>query len=320
MGSETAARVLRHEAEALLALSRRLGNPFEQALRLLADCKGKVVTVGLGKSGLIARKSAATFASTGTVSVFLHAVEALHGDVGTLSEQDLALLYSHSGESDEILRLFPIFKALEVPTILLTGRPNSSCARQAQVVLDTGVQEEACSLNLAPTTSTTAMLGLSDALAIALMELKGFGENDYAFNHPLGALGRRLHLTVREVMRSGDDFAVVPLDNPVLEVLRSISKAGVGGACVVDQKGDLAGFISDGDIRRHFLAQEKPFLFTAEQIMVREVTTIEPETRATDALHRFQSHPKKIGEMPVNENEKPIGLLMLKDLVRIGLS
>jgi arabinose-5-phosphate isomerase len=312
-------RVLLQEAAAIENLAAHLNDSFAEAARWLLACKGRVITCGLGKSGHIARKSSGTLSSTGTPSLFLHAAEAVHGDLGIVTNQDVVLLYTHSGETDEIVRLFPSLKDQGAKTILITGRPNSSAGRLADLVLDTGVVDEACPNNLAPTTSTTVMLALSDALALAVMDLREFKPDDYAKLHPGGTLGKRLLLTVRDVMRTGSEVAYVTPEVTVLEAMQAIGEAGAGGACVVGTNGELLGYFSDGDLRRHFISSTEPFAAKAEDIMSTGVTTIEPFLMAVDALEYFQNFPKKIGEMPVVEDGKVIGLLVMKDLVRTGL-
>ncbi len=283
-----------------------------------------MITCGVGKSGHIARKAAGTLSSTGTPSLFLHASEAVHGDLGIVKTTDVVLLYTNSGETEEIVRLFPSLKLQGAKTVLITGRPSSSAGRQADLCLNTHVTEEACPHNLAPTTSTTVMLALSDALALAVMERREFSSEDYAKLHPAGALGRRLLLTVRDIMRTGGDLAMVKARESVLEVMRSITQAGAGGACVVNESGELLGFISDGDLRRHFINSPDPFKAEAADVMTKNVTTMEPYWLAVDALEFFQNfyqtQPKKISEIPVVENGKVVGLLMLKDLMKSGLA
>lgn len=312
-------RVLREEAEALLAMADALDERFERAVDLLVGCEGRVVTCGIGKSGHIARKTAGTLASTGTPSLFLHAAEAVHGDLGMVTAKDVVLLYSHSGETDELVRLFPSMRLQGAKTILITGRPDSSGGRLADLVLDTGVSEEACPNNLAPTTSTTAMLALSDALAVAAMERRGFGKDDFARFHPKGALGKRLLLRIEDVMRPLEEIAVVQPGTKMLDVMWRITKAGVGAACVVEN-GQLVGFISDGDLRRHSLDYPDLSVHVAEEVMTRNVTTIPPGLLATEALEFFQNHPRPVGEMPVVDGDgQLVGLLMLKDLLRSGI-
>lgn len=312
--------MLSQEAQAILSLSERVGKEFEQAVDWMFACKGRVIACGVGKSGHIARKTAGTLSSTGTPSLFLHATEAMHGDLGMVTAADILLLYSHSGETDEITSLFPSFQKLGARTILITGRADSTAGRNADLVLDTGVTEEACPNNLAPTTSTTVMLAISDALAVAVMEKRGFQREDFAKFHPAGALGKRLLLTAADVMRAGDDNAVVNESEPILDVLQKMTKAGAGAACVIENSGKMVGIISDGDVRRHFLKGGVPMQATARDIMSEKYSFIPPELLAVDALESFQNNPKKIGEMPVlNSAGEPLGILVLKDLLRSGI-
>lgn len=317
MSQESAVRTLRHEANAILRLAENLPKGFETAVDWIVNCRGRVLTAGVGKSGHIARKTAGTLSSTGTLSGFLHASEAVHGDLGMVSEGDIVLLYTHSGETDEIVRLFPHFRAQGARSILITGRPESSAGRAADLVLDTHVTEEACPIKLAPTTSTTVMLALSDALALAVMEAKGFTAEDFAKFHPRGTLGKRLLLTVAEAMRPLDDIAIVAPTAEVLEVTKAITQAGVGAACVIES-GKLVGFISDGDIRR-VIASGIPLDSPASSYMSSVFTTIQPDLLAVEALEFFQNLPKKLGELPVVQEGELLGLLMLKDLLRSGI-
>lgn len=313
-------RVLRLEAEAIRSLSESLSTSYETAATWMFECKGRVITCGVGKSGHIARKTAGTLSSTGTPSLFLHATEAMHGDLGMVTEQDILLLYSHSGETDEITSLFPSFQKLGAKTILITGRVESTAGRSADLVLDTRVVEEACPNNLAPTTSTTVMLAVSDALAVAVMEMRGFQREDFARFHPAGALGKRLLLTVADVMRSGEDNAIIGQEESIIDVLRSMTRAGAGAVCVIEKTGKMVGLISDGDIRRHFLASSNPMEAIASEIMSVKYTSIPPDLLAVDALESFQNNPKKIGEMPVlGPTGEPLGMIALKDLLRSGI-
>lgn len=312
-------QVLREEAAAIHSASERNDISYETAISWIFSCEGRVITCGVGKSGHIARKTAGTLSSTGTPSLFLHAAEAVHGDLGMITKGDIVLLYSHSGETDEIVQLFSSIHSLGARTILITGRSESSAGRLAHLVLDTGVTQEACPNNLAPTTSTTVMLALSDALAVAVMEKRNFKKEDFAKFHPSGALGKRLLLTVADVMRTGSDNSIVSTALPILDVLQAMTKAGAGAACVVENE-KMVGIISDGDIRRHFLASSAPMSAVAKDIMSTKFSTIAPELLAVDALENFQNNPKKIGEMPVlNPNGAPIGMLTLKDLLRSGI-
>lgn len=320
MSLESGRRTLLQEAAALEACAAALDARFDAAVELVLACSGRVVTCGVGKSGHIARKTAGTLSSTGSPSLFLHAAEAVHGDLGSVTDRDVVLLYSHSGETDEIVRLFPSLRDQGAKTILVTGRPNSSAGRLANLVLDTRVTEEACPNDLAPTTSTTVMLALSDALAIAVMERRGFGKAEFARFHPMGSLGRRLLLRVSDVMRKDDDLALVSPETPYLEVSRAITRAGAGAACVVDEEGHLLGLITDGDLRRHLQNSNGDVTEKANSLMNPGVSTIEPELLAVEALEAFQNHPHPIGEMPVlSADRKVLGILMLKDLLRSGI-
>jgi arabinose-5-phosphate isomerase len=306
------------EAAALVRCAQELDAKFEQAMEAVLACTGRVITCGVGKSGHIARKTAGTLSSTGTPSLFLHAAEAVHGDLGMVTAGDIVLMYSHSGETDELVKLFPSIRSIGARTILITGRPNSSSGREADIVLDTHVTEEACPNDLAPTTSTTAMLALSDALAVAVMERRGFTKDDFARFHPSGTLGKRLLLRVQDIMRRRADIAVVPADADVLEVMRAITEAGVGAACVVE--GDrLIGIITEGDLRRNIIADAARLHAKAASIMTQTAWTIQSDLLAVEALEMFQNLPHPIGEMPVIDHDRLVGLLMLKDLMRSGI-
>ncbi len=319
MSLEVGKSALRQEAEAIKILADRLGREFEQAIDLILTCTGRVITCGIGKSGHIARKTAGTLSSTGTPSLFLHAAEAVHGDLGMITSGDVVILYSHSGETDEIVRLFPSIRSQSAKSILITGRSNSSAGREADICLNTFVEEEACPNNLAPTTSTTAMLALSDAIAIAAMERRGFSKDDFARFHPSGALGKRLLLTVRDVMRAYPDIAHVGLSANTTDVIRSMTQSAVGAACVVDADVQLLGLISESDLRKHLLSHENPLASPAADLMNPSPTTIDPDLLAIDAFEVFQNFPVKIGELPVVEDGKVAGLLVLKDLLRSGI-
>ena len=280
-------RVLNQEADALKACAASLDRSFETAAQWIMGCNGRVICCGVGKSGHIANKTAATLASTGTPAFFMHAAEAVHGDLGMVTKDDIVLVYTHSGETDELVRLFPSFKASGARSILITGRPSSTAAKLSDLVLDTGVREEACPNNLAPTTSTTVMVALSDALAIAVMEERGFGKEDFAKYHPAGALGKRLLLRVEDVMRRFDDIAVSTPQQKVLEVMQQIATAGVGASCVVDAERNLVGFVTEGDLRRHLLKTPIDIEAEASSFMTQSPSTIEPELLAMEALEVF---------------------------------
>ena len=312
-------RVLTEEAEAIRLKAENLPDGFEKAVRMILECEGRVVTCGLGKSGHIAKKTSATFASTGTPSLFLHAAEAVHGDLGMVTNKDIVILYTYSGETSELIALYPPIQSIGAKILVMTGRPESSAGRLADLVLDSSVPKEACPNNLAPTTSTTVMLALSDALAVAVMEQRGFGSGDFAKYHPSGSLGRKLLLRVSDVMRKGEDVALAHADTPFIEVLGRITKSGAGGACIVDETGVLLGFISDGDVRRHILNHPHALETPASELMTLNPASLPPDMLASDALEAFQNHSRKIGEMMVLENGKLAGLLVLKDLLRSGI-
>ncbi len=315
-----AQEVLRIEAQAVAALAERIDESFERAVQVLLACSGRLVVSGVGKSGAIARKLAGTFSSTGTPAIFLHPTEAAHGDLGTVTAQDVALLLSYSGESDEIVALCPALKRLQVFTIAMTGRPDSTLGRMADLVLDVAVEREACPHNLAPTASTTAMLAMGDALALATMVARGFTPDDFALNHPAGALGRRLLLRAHDVMRTGEALAIVPQDVPLRDALFAITRAGAGAACVVDENGIMVGLVTDGDIRRRLLQDERALSQPVYEAMNRHFYRLQGNPLAIEVLEKFQSLPVKIGDMPVlDEAGRPIGMIALKDLLRMGI-
>ncbi|CUU08592.1 MAG: KpsF/GutQ family sugar-phosphate isomerase [Fimbriimonadales bacterium] len=315
-----AQEVLRIEAQAVEALAERIDESFERAVQVLLACSGRLVVSGVGKSGAIARKLAGTFSSTGTPALFLHPTEAAHGDLGTVTAQDVALLLSYSGESDELVALCPALKRLQVFTIAMTGRPDSTLGRMADLVLDVAVEREACPHNLAPTASTTAMLAMGDALALATMVARGFTPDDFALNHPAGALGRRLLLRAHDVMRTGEALAIVPQDAPLRDALFAITRAGAGAACVVDENGVMVGLVTDGDIRRRLLQDERALSQPVHEAMNRHFYRLQGNPLAIEVLEKFQSLPVKIGDMPVlDDTGRPIGMIALKDLLRIGI-
>lgn len=312
---------LREEAAAILYLSERLNSDFERACRWMLETRGRVITTGIGKAGNIAKKAASTLASTGTPSLFLHPSEAVHGDLGMVTPADMVLILTNSGETEEILRLIPSLKEIGAQTVLITGRAHSTAAQQCDLVLDISVSREACPHNLAPTTSTTVMLALCDALALAVMNERKFTKEDYALLHPSGSLGRRLLLKVRDAMRTGEDLPLVTASTPFLELLSVITRAGAGAACVVDNERHLLGLVSDGDVRRSLVKHgEKALQQSAGELLIRDPLIISPDVTAVEALESFENAPKKIGEMPVVENGVVVGLIVLKDLIRLGLN
>jgi arabinose-5-phosphate isomerase len=318
MSAQIGRDVLLQEAAAITRCAELLGPAFEQAVTWAVECKGRVITCGIGKSGHIARKTAGTLSSTGTPSLFLHAAEAVHGDLGMVTDQDVVLLYTHSGETDELVQVVPALRAQGAKTIVMTGRPGSSVGRLVDLVLDTGVEVEACPNNLAPTTSTTVMLALSDALALAIMDRRNFGAEDFARLHPKGALGKRLLLQVQMVMRPKSEIAVLGPSATVMDVVQAMTSAGVGAACI-EENGVLKGIVSESDLRRHLLEDRNVLDAPAASILNPNPVTIEPTLLAVEALEVFQNFPAKIGEMPVMGPNGLEGLLVLKDLLRSGI-
>ncbi|MCS7066591.1 MAG: KpsF/GutQ family sugar-phosphate isomerase [Fimbriimonadales bacterium] len=312
-----AREVLQIEASAILNLRDRLDRAFEQAVQAILHCEGRLVISGVGKSGAIARKLAGTFSSTGTPALFLHPTEAVHGDLGAVTPDDVALLLSYSGESDELITLCPAIKRLQVFVMVMTGRPDSTLGRMADLVLNVAVEREACPHNLAPTASTTAMLALGDALALAVMVARGFTPDDFALNHPAGTLGRRLLLRAHDVMRTGDALAIVHQDAPLRDALFAITRAGAGAACIINDEGIMVGLITDGDIRRRLLQDEHALREPVHRAMTRTPYVLRGNPLAIEVLEKFQSLPVKIGDMPVLDDAgRPIGMVVLKDLLR----
>lgn len=312
--------VLLEEARAIAALAERLDDDFVRAAELLLECRGRVITTGVGKAGAVARKLAATLSSTGTPALFLHPAEGVHGDLGVVTAEDVVVALSYSGESDEVLRLLPSLRRICARVIAFTGNPASTLGAAAQIVLNVSVASEACPLGLAPTSSTAAMLALGDALALAVMEARGFTREDFARTHPAGALGRRLTLRVSDVMRTGTQMAVVTPDRLLRDAMFAISDAGAGAALVVDEDGRLCGIITDGDIRRAILKDERSLSGPVREVMKAHPFVIEGNPLAAEALELFEEHPVKIGEAPVLDAEgRPVGIVMLKDLVRAGI-
>jgi arabinose-5-phosphate isomerase len=311
--------VLLLEAEAVAALAERVGEPFVEAVHLLVGAPGRVIVTGMGKSGAIARKSAATLASTGTPAFYLHPAEGVHGDLGMVTGSDVVIALSYSGETDEVSAILPALKRLGVTLIAVTGRGASTLADNANVVLDISVQREACPLNLAPTTSTTAMLALMDALAVCAMRARRFTREDYALFHPAGSLGRRLLLRVCDLMRTGERLAICGPETTVGEALFAITKAQSGSAFGIDGEGRFIGLLSDGDIRRLWLRDRDLVDRLLSEVLNEGPRTIGPERLVTEALQLMEQHPP-CGELPVLDDERrPVGVLNLKDCARAGI-
>ncbi|AOY01308.1 KpsF/GutQ family sugar-phosphate isomerase [Jeongeupia sp. USM3] len=309
-----ARQVLAIEADAIAALAERLDHRFDAACALLLGCTGRVVVTGMGKSGHIARKIAATLASTGTTAMFIHPAEAVHGDLGMITAADVVLALSYSGESDEILAILPSLKRLGVKVIAMTGREDSTLTRAAEIWLDAGVAQEACPLNLAPTASTTAALALGDALAVALLDARGFKAEDFALSHPGGSLGRRLLVHVRDVMHGGDALPVVRDDVLLRDALLEISRKGLGMTAVVDAAGALVGVFTDGDLRRALDAGRDVMATPVAQVMTRNPLTIDADHLAAEAVQVMES--RRINGLLVLDAGRLAGALNMHDLLR----
>ena len=322
---QRAKEVLNIEAAGIVSLIDRLDDGFIQAVELLYNCRGKVVVTGLGKSGLICRKIAATFSSMGTPSFFLHAGDANHGDMGMIVEGDVVLAISNSGETEEILTLIPILKRIGVRLIAMTGNHDSTLSRAADVVLDASVTEEACPLGLSPTASTTAALALGDALAVILLEKKGFKEEDFALRHPGGILGRKLFLRVVDLMHRDADVPLVGEETLMKEAILVITSKRLGITGVTDKRGDLIGVITDGDLRRGLQAHGDRILSKrAAEIMTLKPRSIEKDALASQALARMEENvPRPITSLFVVEqpaDRTPIGILHIHDLLKAGIA
>jgi arabinose-5-phosphate isomerase len=316
--SLTARRVLEIEARAIQDLIPRLGDSFAQACQLCLDCEGRVVVTGMGKSGHIAGKLAATLASTGTPAFFVHPAEASHGDLGMITRKDVVIALSNSGDTAEIVTLLPLLKRLGVALITLTGNTTSTLAEASQAILDIGVSEEACPLNLAPTASTSAALAMGDALAIALLEKRGFTSEDFALSHPGGALGRKLLLRVEDLMHRGDEVPQVMATTPVIDGLMEMTGKGLGMTAVTDTTGKLLGMFTDGDLRRKLDQKIDLHAAKMEQVMTKNCKTGSPEMLAAEAVHLLEQN-KINALLIVDADNLLIGALNIHDLFRAGV-
>jgi arabinose-5-phosphate isomerase len=318
MSHKIAKNVLKIERDALSSLIKRVDSSFEDIVNSICRIKGRVIVTGMGKPGFIAQKISATLSSTGTPSYYLHPAEALHGDLGRVTKDDLILALSNSGETEEIVKFLPIVKKIGARLIAMTGNVRSTLGRFADYTIDVSVKREACSLGLAPTTSTTAMLAMGDALAVALLEKKGFREKDFAFYHPGGILGKRLILKVEDIMRKGRDNPIVDEDSTVKKVLLAITKARAGSAIITDRFGCLAGIFTDGDLRRHIETSPNLITTKVKYVMTKNPIVIKKDRLAAEAFDILRS--KKIDELPVvDEKRRPIGLIDVQDLLKAGL-
>ncbi len=315
---EMGREALRIEARAVAALVERLGEDFGRACRMLLGCAGRVVVSGMGKSGHVGGKIAATLASTGTPAFFLHAAEASHGDLGMVAKGDVVLAISYSGETAELLTILPLFKRMGAPLVAMTGNPSSTLAREADVHLDVSVPAEACPLNLAPTASTTATLAMGDALAVALLKHRGFTEEDFARSHPGGSLGRRLLLHVSDVMRRGDDLPRVGPGTPLPEGLLEMSRKRLGLTAVVDDGDRVLGIFTDGDLRRALDRRVDIHASRMADVMTRSPRSIGAQELAAEAVLMMEKHAVN-GLLVLDDSGRLVGALNVHDLLRAGV-
>jgi arabinose-5-phosphate isomerase len=317
---EALRRVLRAEGEAVVSLAETLDAPYAEAVRWMAECDGRVLVSGLGKSGIVARKIAATLTGTGTPALFVHPVEALHGDLGIATREDILLAISRSGGNEEILALVASLSAHGVRCIGMTAEADSALATRADLLLHTPMDGEACPLGLSPTTSTTLAVAVGDALAMSLLEVRGFRREDFAVLHPSGALGRGLRLTVQELMHRGDELPLVRLGARLRDAAVEISSKRLGCACVVDDDGRLQGFISDGDFRRTLLEADDPLDLPVEEFMSTRPVTVDADCLARAALRRMEANePGPITQLVVIDDGRPVGILHIHDVLRVGI-
>ena len=316
---ETAKEVLEIEAKSIMDLKARIGHEIEEAVEILYNCKGRVIVTGMGKSGHIGRKIAATLSSTGTPSYFLHPAESTHGDSGILTREDVVIAISNSGETMELMNLLPLIKRFSVPLISVTGKMDSTLAKAGDVVLDIAVEKEACPLGKAPTASTTVTLALGDALAICLLKKRGFSEEDFLLYHPSGALGKKKLIKVSDLMISDERMPIISQDKSFLEVVRYISEKRLGCAILTDEKGCMQGVLTDGDIRRILLAHHNVENLVAKDVMTKNPKTVSADSIATKALAIMEKY--SITSLAVvDENNVPVGIIHVHDLLREGVA
>jgi arabinose-5-phosphate isomerase len=316
---ERARRVIELEAQAVASLTAVLDDKFERAIALMLECKGRVVTTGMGKAGHVARKVAATLASTGTPAFFLNPADAVHGDLGMVTSDDVAIAYSHRGQTEEVLRVIPYLKHIGAPLIAITSNEESELARHADAALILPIKEEACPLGLAPTSSTTAMLALGDTLALVLLEARGFQPEDYAIFHPGGSLGRRLLTKVSDLMHTGASNPVVAETTPLSEAILVMTSTKLAATSVVGGDGKLVGFFSDGDLRRYLMSGSCDLARPISEIMTKNPKFAKPTMMAVKALEILREF--KIIELPVcDDDHRPIGMIHLHDITRAGIT
>ncbi len=311
-------KVVTIEAKAIRELADRINGRFVEAVKLIYETKGRVVLTGMGKSGLIARKIVATLNSTGTPSIYMHPTDALHGDLGMVRKEDIVIIISKSGNTEELINLVIMLKRLNTKLIGMLGNGNSKLARSCDIVLDIGVKEEACPYDLAPTASTTSALVMGDALAVAVLELRGFTAEDFAVLHPGGSLGKRLSLKISEIMYTGDDLPVVKENTSLRDVIIEISSKRLGTTCVVDENFKLKGIITDGDLRRLLNKTLDIKNIVAKDVMTTNPKTIDPDYLASFALQQMENF-NITSLIAINGEQQPVGIVHLHDLVKLGL-
>ena len=310
--------VIETEAKMISSLTNRIDNNFANACHYLYQCQGRIAVMGVGKSGHVSKKIAATFASTGSPAFFIHPSEAKHGDIGMLTKQDVLIALSNSGESEEIVSILPFIKRLDIPLISLTGRPTSTLAKAATINIDVSVEKEACPLGLAPTSSTTAALVMGDALAMALLERRGFTEKDFALSHPGGSLGRRLLLRVDEIMHQYQDIPIVESKASLKEALVEMTQKKLGMTTVINEKGELIGIFTDGDVRRAFDNFADIQKTQVQEVMSRNPKTISKLILAAEALNIMESY--KITSLIITDSANhPIGIIHIHDILQAGV-
>jgi arabinose-5-phosphate isomerase len=315
---EKAKEVIRKEAEAVAGLEKKIDENFVKAVELILNSKGRVIVTGIGKSGIIGKKIAATLTSTGTAAFFLHPTEGIHGDLGMVKKNDVVIAITKSGGTDELYQLIPLFKRLGVPIITLTGNPSSSVAEKSDVVIDVSVSHEACGNDLIPTSSTTAALVMGDALAIALLDERHFSSEDFALLHPGGHLGRKLLLKVSDIMHTGDEIPKVSEDTDMKQVILEMTSKRMGTTSVVNSKGELLGIFTDGDLRRLVEREDEIFSLKANQVMTKNPKTIDGEELAAKALNLMEFF-SITSLIIVNDKKQPVGIVHLHDILKAGV-
>jgi arabinose-5-phosphate isomerase len=316
---DIAKKVLKTESEAVSALIEKLDSNFENAVNLIYESKGRVVVSGMGKSGLVGKKIAATLASTGTPAFFLHPAEASHGDLGMVTERDIIISISNSGETAELVGLIPFLKRYRVKLISMTGNPSSTLGKASDVSLDISVKEEACPMGIVPTASTTATMAMGDAIAVALLVKRGLNENDFAFFHPGGSIGKKLFIKVKDLMHTGEHLPVVSLNTPMSKAVIEMSSKRLGHAIVIDTNGQISGILTDGDVRRGLEKWAgKLFELTTGEIMTKNPKTIASEELAAKALSILERHSITALIVP-DEEDRPVGIIHLHDILRQGI-